>query len=243
MRNFIALLFAALAAAMLCSPASHAQPIPNALPAPESYSDFYAALEAGVDQQLVLDTTLSQLATQMVQGDPMLRELEKNAPGVVQALMDAMRPGLFEYSERIRLEYRPRIIAEIRQVLTAREAMAMSAFYRSPLGLRTLQSASTNFSITNAGQQAIDGVDVTSQAINSDISETAQRGYASLSAEDRAELDRVVLTTPGFHKLPIVMQRIGPIRAEMENAQPTAGETAAIEAALLTVVQQYTGQQ
>lgn len=239
MKRFAALLLATLAATLLAPAAIVAQPAAEVARS-DPYSQLYAAMEAGVDQQQVLDTMVNATALQMAQADPAIRDLEKAYPGTLRAMVAAMRPVIAGYSERVRLEYRPRMIEAIGDVLSAEEAEALAGFYSSPVGQRILQVASTSYSVSNVTEQHIDGEQVSAAAVARDMQETARRGVARMSAADLAELGRVTMTMPGFDKLPLMQQRIAPIRAEMENAPPTAEEEAAIIAAVERAVRETT---
>jgi len=238
MRRFAKLLLAALAAALLAPAALVAQPVAEAAQT-DPHSQLYAAMEAGVDQQQMLDTMVHAIALQMAQADPAIRDLEKAYPGTLRAMVAAMRPVIAAYSERVRLEYRPRMIEAIGDVLSDEEAEALSRFYGSPLGLRVMQLVSSNFSVSNVSDAFIDEQPVSAEAVERDLEETGRRGMAQLTPEELEALGRVALATPGFDKLQLLQARVAPIRAEMENAPPTPEEEAAIVAAVEVVIREF----
>ena len=242
MTRFAALLLAALPAALLAPAAALAQPAaPSAVEEPQSdaFSQLYAAMESGIDQGQVLDNMVNATVLQMAQADPAIRDMEKSYPGVVRALVAGIRPHIAAYSERVRIETRPRMVAAIAEVMTVEEATALAAFYRSPMGQRLMQLATSNIAVSNVAGEFIDGEQVSAEAVARDLEETGRRGLAQMSPAEQAELVRVALATPGFDKLQLLQTRVAPIRAAMENAPPTAAEEAAIIGAVEVVIREF----
>ena len=235
MIRFAALRLAALAPALLAPAAAFAQPATEVVQS-SPYSQLYAAMEAGIDHDQVLDNTVNATVLQMAQADPAIRDLEKAYPGTVRAMVAAIRPVIAAYSERVRLEYRPRMIAAVSEVMSAEEATALAGFYGSPLGQRLMRQVSGSIAVSNVAGEFIEGEQVSADAVARDLMETGRRSLEQLSAADQAELMRQALATPGFDKLVLLQQRVAPIRAEMENAPPTADEEAAVIAAVERVV-------
>lgn len=231
-------IIAALAAFSLAplSASAQAQDAP-ATQAQSAHSLLYAAMESGIDQEQVLSVTAEVVAVQVLASLP--PEVLLNNPSVHGELVAALRSPLRQYSERIREEYRPRMVGVIANVMTAEESSSLAEFYSSELGQRVLRSASSNLSVDNMVEDGASDMTVGSEAVEQDMMETGLRAFGALSEEDQADFMRISLTTPGFAKMPALQQQIAPVRAEMESTPPTAEEAAAIQAAVVGVLQQY----
>lgn len=203
------------------------------------HSQLYDTLEAGLDQSVVIDRAIDATVEQLAKTNPALRQAEAKAPGMIRAMADEMRPTLSAYAERVRQQYRPRMVAAVREVLDEREAAALSSFYGSPLGRRVLAAVSGNFAISNVSGEMLQGKPASTESVRRDLAETVKQGLAALSAEDREEVAKQVLTTPGLVKMATLNQRIIAIRAEMERTPPNNQEMAAVVDAARRVARRY----
>jgi hypothetical protein len=229
-RTLFAALAAVLALAFVAAPAA-AQDDP--------WDRLYSALEAGVDQQLAMDAMLGSVARSILRSDPTWRDLEKGNRGLLMAMTEAIRPTMLVYSERVRLQYRPRIVAAMRQVLSAEEATSVADFYASDLGRRVLQATVSNLGAEAIMDEALSGGEVSADAVGRDMRASGQRGFATLTEAEQAEVIRRALTVPGLAKMGQMMQVVAPIRAEMENAPLTRSEERAFAAAIESVARSY----
>jgi len=211
-----------------------AQPASN-----EAHAQLYDAMRAGIDDDVMMDTMLEALAQQFVAGSPQIAAMEADNPGIFQRLIDNMRPTLMSYSQRVTNAYRPRMIEAIPSVMTDLESRALARFYASDLGLRLTASASRNMAVENVGNAVIADEQVSAEDVDRDLTATGRRAAAALSEADLIQIAAISVATPGFDKLPLLQQRMAPLRAEMENAPLTQEEEAAIIEAARKAVAAY----
>ena len=204
-----------------------------------AYARLYDAIDAAMDQQASVDSMLNSVAGQMVRNDPGLRDLEKDNPGVVAALMNELRPIIYAYSERVRLLYRPRMLALVADVMTEEEADSVAGFYSSDAGRRLMNLASQNTTAAAVANDYLEGQPPSAESVSQDLEATSRAAVAALTPEERMELTRLAMATPGFFKMSIISRRVAPIRAEMEATPPTPEEMDAIVAAVGRVLDQF----
>ncbi len=236
MRKIIALAAAVLAAPAVPSLPALAQAETSSPAEQDAHSDLYRAMEAGINQQQLINRMVDVIVEQMVNTEPTTILIEDENPGFLKAMRDAMRPAVFRYSERVRLQYRPQMIDLLRDHLTGDEAASLAGFYNSDLGQRLQAAASGNFS---SEQTLASEGEVTEEAISRDLAVSSARTFTALTAEDRAELIRQASAMPAFAKLAAVQQEIAPIRVRMENEPMLPQEEAALVGAIEAVFEAY----
>lgn len=237
------LLGALLTAALLAPIPGHAQSTPPPIIVIDAHTDLFDAINAGVDQEQMLDTMIRQVAAQIVVSLPEGAQMEAQAPGLLLELMLALRPVLRDYQDRIRQQYNPQIIAEMRQVFTSAEAAQLAEFYRSDLGLRAMSSFTSNVSLDQSIDLALGKQDVTADALAADAAVSVNRTVgAMISSATPEELEAMATLPqrlPAIMRMPELHQRTLPIRTAMENEPPTPAEQQAIEQGIAEAFAKY----
>jgi hypothetical protein len=233
----------AILLAIFVSTALPSEVLAQASSATQTQADPHAALivamETGLDQGLIQENTLNTVIDLIAANNPIFQGAEADRAGVTAALRDAIRPTFFAYSARVTQLYRPRMLDEVRAVFTPEEATALTGFYTSAIGQRMMQLMSGNMrSETVANDYIADG-QVTADSVNRDVNAAAIRSMGQLSERDRAAMVREALSTPGYTKLPLLQERIAPIRAEMEATPMNGEECSALLTAMQRVAQEY----
>jgi hypothetical protein len=203
-----------------------------------SHEALYATMERGVDQAAMLDGILASMRTQYA-AMPLFAELERTHTGFIDQVVAAMRPALEVYSERVRLEYRPQMIAVLRAGLTDAEADELAEFYRSPLGQKVQQVASQNYRPDNVLSSIAGDGTPTADQVQADMHAVARSVTRGLTTEEQETVGRKVLTRPAFAKLVQIMPQVAALRAKMEVAPTTPAEDAQVEAAIKDVFERY----
>jgi hypothetical protein len=165
-----------------------------------------------------LEASLKTLAIQMQASDPILAEAEATFPGICDRLAGEMRPIFLRHQREVARQYRPRMIAVLREAMAEDEAAALAAFYRSPLGARISRSVATTH---NAAQREGDT--------------PAEVLTAVLTPDEIAYVDRFFGKGPG-RKLTPLLPRLTAMRAEMERAPLSAEHRQEIKAIVTRAV-------
>ncbi|WEK47980.1 MAG: DUF2059 domain-containing protein [Candidatus Andeanibacterium colombiense] len=118
------------------------------------------------------------------------------------------------------------MIAVLQERLTVDETRSVASFYRSPLGRKLLAGVSKNYDIDSTVRSAAKNPDapVDAKELGKDLNRTGIQAYLALTKDERAEVDRLALDTPGLAKLAAAQPALMAVRAEMENAPLTADE-------------------
>jgi hypothetical protein len=194
-----------------------------------AYGDLYDAMEASVDQGLMVDKALVVLGREFAASEE-FRISEAESPGLIQEMLDNLRPIFVSQSERVRKLYRPTTLALLARHLKPEEATSIAAFYRSDLGRRLMGGMVQNYSpdatLSNLETQA----PVTAEQVQQDISNATNAAISAMSQEDMMELGKLAMAKPELLKLSLIGKGVQELRAQMENEPLTAEEDAAIVA-------------
>lgn len=207
----------------------------------DAHAQFYATLRAGVDDNVALDNTVKVVIAELQYAIPEFAILEASKPGFLKSLEQGIRPVLQNYSTRVQTLYEPRMIAALRNEITAEEAASLMEFYGSPLGKKVLASVNESFTGEAMIRGAITNPDneITIQELSSDIKRATINSYLSLTVEERQAVNAITLQNPAFKKLQLAQQKLQMLRTEMENTPMTADEEAQLNAAMEKVFNEY----
>lgn len=200
-------------------------------PEPENpaYGDLYDAMEGSVDQGQMVDKALVVLAREFA-ASAEFKIAEAESPGLIQEMIDNLRPIFVTQSERVRRLYRPTTLALLARNLTPDEATSIAAFYRSDIGRRLMGGMVANYSpdatLSNLETQA----PVTAEQVQTDISNATNATISAMSPDDLVELGKLAMAKPELLKLSLIGKGVQELRAQMENEPLTAEEDAAIVA-------------
>lgn len=201
-----------------------------------AYEELLAAMEAAVDQKLVLDASLAALAREFA-GTAEFSEAEAASPGLIAEVVGDIRPIIEGQSARVSKLYRPTTLALFARHLTPAEARDVAAFYRSDLGRKMMGSFSRQFT----PEATLSGIEtaapVTREQVQADLGKAASATVSSMSQEDLMELGRQAQANPALLKLSLIGPGVQEIRVQMENEPLTAEE----DAALVAVVEDVFG--
>ena len=200
-------------------------------PEPENpaYGDLYDAMEGSVDQGQMVDKALVVLAREFA-ASAEFKIAEAESPGLIQEMIDNLRPIFVTQSERVRRLYRPTTLALLARNLTPDEATSIAAVYRSDIGRRLMGGMVANYSpdatLSNLETQA----PVTAEQVQTDISNATNATISAMSPDDLVELGKLAMAKPELLKLSLIGKGVQELRAQMENEPLTAEEDAAIVA-------------
>lgn len=216
---------------------------PQAVAESAAYAGLYDAILAGIDEEQVLDQLIASFSSQLMTANPDMVKAEAAFPGFSAALGEGMRPLFKSYRERVRLLYRPRMIAELGRSMTPAEALDAGDFYRSALGRKLLGGVSDGFDGKATTASALRDKTVDPAALNADIDVAATRAVERLTPADIAEFERMARTRPVLYRLDAVTSGIDEMNLAMQNEPLTAPEQAemkrAVNAAIAAHIAKY----
>ncbi|MEL6737720.1 MAG: DUF2059 domain-containing protein [Pseudomonadota bacterium] len=200
----------------------------------------------GVDTEAALDATMIVVRREFA-SVPEIAAANAMSPGLIDEMMTEMRPLMRDYQERVRVLYRPRMIAILADGLTPAEASDVAAFYRSELGRRILGGVSRNFSpdatLDSVSELEEDeDFEATREDVETDLLNASAASMQELRDEDFATLARLAAEKPALLKLNAIMPQIVSMRAEMENEQTTSEEDARLQSAIEGVFERRLGE-
>jgi hypothetical protein len=218
---------AALAATLLAAPgAVAAQDASAAKPISDEHELLFDTINALGDQEAALHNLVAAIAAQLAAADPELARAEARHPGLMHEIAEALRPIMIARTERLHREYRPRMIAALRDVLTREEAQELERFYNSEAGRAVVAEIGRNTQYRATVGDALNNGAVSSDAVSTDRARTMEQVGRSLTDEQRSEVVAAVSATPAFLKMPSLMAATLPLRTEMENSPLSDDEKA-----------------
>ncbi len=207
---------------------------------PESetaYEALHDAMTAAADNEAVFDNSMKAIERAYRQA-PEMMALEEQSPGIIAKIVEAMRPSMWDLSNRIQVQYRPTLIAVYKKHLTAKEAGDLATFYRGPLGSRILRQAAAGYSPDATLSDLSEDKPITQDQVDADLEAAMQAVVKGLSSEDMVAMLQAMRETPAILKLRPVFDEIRVIRVQMENEQPTPEEEARITTAINKVLRE-----
>lgn len=240
----IAPLVALAAAPAVAAEAVHVPPPPAQVSAEseaDPFEDLYYTLVAAIDENQQLDTLLVTVTDQLQVQQPLFKDVERSKPGLMAKLRAAIRPVMSEYWERTRQLYAPRMMAMLREELTAQDARDLVRLYRSPVGQKVLRGASTNYKAQATIESALRNphAPITADTVKSDIEDASVGAIDSLSANELKQFGTMALAIPALSKMPRINERIAQLRAELEETPMTPDEAQQLSDAIRTTIQQH----
>lgn len=197
----------------------------------DAHEDLYSAMEEGVDQGLMKEQVLGTVITAFKQEIPEIALIEDAQPGFIEKLRTDLRPIMSDYSDRVKLEYRPKMVAALRAMLTPDEAREVAAFYRSPLGKKLLAGASQNYDLDDTASKALRNpdADIQSETLETDFRRMGVQAYLGLTPAERKQMGTVPAQYPALMKFVADQSGIMAIRVQMENEPLNSDEDARLE--------------
>lgn len=254
-RSPVSALAAAAFALAAHAPAAWAQAAAQAAPAPAP-----APAPAAVDPaRLALGTELARLTNgedvsnaqlrkmfsdtmpKALAANPDIAAMEKQYPGIIAAMLDAMRPLFAAHMAREMPRQWPVIGRIYAERMSVAELQATLAFYRSATGQRVIRLMSEESDFSVAINQAI--ADPDSKMSESGLRAGVNSGIAALQRQltpaEMADVTRFEASPAGL-KLRAAIPVIQSAVVAMGN-QPTPELDAQLEKAMIDVVQKFTG--
>jgi hypothetical protein len=201
----------------------------NPQPGNPAYGDLYDAMEASVDQDLMIEKTLEVVAREFATSDD-FQIAEEASPGLIQEIIDGLRPILVAQSQRVRQLYRPATLSLLARNLTPDEATSIAAFYRSELGRRLMGAMVQNYSPDATLSNLESPAPITAAQVKEDLSKATSATITAMSQDDLVELGKLAMARPELLKLSLIGNGMQELRTQMENEPLTAEEDAAIVA-------------
>jgi hypothetical protein len=212
------------------APAAPAAPSAvNSNPDDPAFADLIDAIEATVDQDKLITNGLEAVKRQFA-SDPTLAAAESASPGLIDEIVENLRPIIKQQNRRVTALYRPEMIAAIAAYLTPEEAASVAAFYRSDIGRKLMSNVVANYDFDSTISTMMDDKPVTADQVRDDINSAVNQGVAQLSRQELMEMGRLAMANPALMKLQRVNPEIQLVRVKMENAPLTEEENAAIVA-------------
>ncbi|MFO6446007.1 DUF2059 domain-containing protein [Erythrobacter sp. NE805] len=245
-----ALAFALMPAAGEAAP--NRPPVEAASPAAAedpAYGELFAAMLDSADQQAAYDGIAASIAREYAKV-PEIAALEAAKPGLIAAIVTGLRPALVSYGDRVRAQYRPRMLAAFARHLSPAEARDIAELYRSPIGRKLMAAMSRNVTadsvVSGIGTAMAEGkdpnaVEVSRSQVEADMRRATASAMGELTPADFEALGQMARNKPALFKLNLVRGDIMQLRTAMENEPPTPDEEKRIEAAVIAAMTAHMG--
>ena len=238
MRNFL-IAAASLGLAFALPASTLAQDAAASQPAqPTAYADLVAAMQNGIDQELVIENQLAVVRS-IWEAEPTMVAAEAAYPGLFDAMIDAGRPVITRQNRELQEEFRPRFVVAIADALTEQEAARMAEFYRSPLGVKMLGGLSKTMDNRASIEGGVENGEIDMNDFDKDVMTSAGKIVGTLTAEEQTELVRLFTTDPALMKMSQMQSVVMPIRADMEKAGMSPERQKEIETAIQTAAERH----
>ncbi|MDF7775335.1 DUF2059 domain-containing protein [Sphingomonas sp. AOB5] len=191
--------------------------------------------------EAMLDRIVHESMPKAFIADPSVQALEKEYPGVVKVMIDAMYPVLKRRLMGSVPEMWDLLGNHYASRLDTADLRAAIAFYSSPTGERIVAAMVAGVSFDSMLQDMVQTgeFDVGAGAMNGTLRDGARKAYSGLSAEDRANANRFA-ATPAGQRIVAANLSAQPLVLQWAN-RPDPAFDAELEAAMLPALEKHTG--
>lgn len=197
------------------------------------------AIISELDITALTDGMLAQVKTALF-SEPEMTAFEKQFPGTITQIIEALRPMMLRMSDRNVGAARSEMLQLMRENLTPEEAAGASEFYASPTGKRMIQLISENFSMKASLKEAIhtDG-EVSIESVRQDTTQTVQKSMDVLTQEELAEIGKLA-GKPWLKKLQAIQPQMLELNTRNLNAELSPEEEAEMDRIITAVIAKRT---
>jgi hypothetical protein len=131
--------------------------------------------------------------------EPSLAQMEKSAPGVIDAMIRGMLPIMLRHAEDGIPDLRQRYAAHVGKVMTADEMDKVATFYSSPLGRKLMLSVAGKMNADEMVKEAMaaPGEKLSREALMKDVRSAAVSAVSELTSDELAEVAKFGLSPAG----------------------------------------------
>lgn len=174
-----------------------------------------------------------------LRSDPELKSLEDEYPGLFEAMHKASRGLVVEATGRSAGKIHAAVAKVIEASFTAADIAELANFYRSPVGLKTLQQMAASADAGQVYQDAVSKTEfkLTEAQIAAQIHDSARKAAQTFTPEEQTEM-MLFMAKPSFGKLAKAQPQIQKILADEFNA-PDPEFDRQVEQAMGAAIEQH----
>ena len=151
--------------------------------------------------------------------NPELKSMEDEYPGLFEAMHKASRGLVMEATSRSAGKIHSAVAKIIEASFTPADIAELTDFYRSPVGLKTVQQMAASADAGQVYQQAVSESEfkLTEEQVAAEIQKSARKAAQTFTPEEQTEM-MLFMAKPSFGKLAKAQPQIQKILAEEFNA-------------------------
>jgi hypothetical protein len=174
-----------------------------------------------------------------LRSDPEMKSLDDQYPGLFEAMHKASRGLVAEATGRGATKIHTAIAQLIEASFTSADIVELTDFYRSPVGLKTVQQMAASADAGQVYQNAVSesGFKLTDVQIAAQIKDSARKAAQTFTLEEQAEM-LLFMAKPSFGKLARAQPQIQKILADEFNA-PDPEFDRQVEQAMGAAIEQH----
>ena len=239
MLRFVALGLALISASSMGA-ATQSDASPKATVAKANQSIELARLMSPRD--LLVDMELREFDKHFVSSlsaDRELKSLDDQYPGLFAAMHKASRGLVAEATSRSAEKIHAAVAKIIEASFTPADIVELTDFYRSPVGLKTVQQMAASADAGQVYQQAVSESDykLTEEKVAAEIAKSARKAVQTFTPEEQTEM-MLFMAKPSFGKLAKAQPQIQKILADEFNAPDPAFDRR-VEQAMSAAIEQH----
>lgn len=171
--------------------------------------------------------------------DPEMKALDDQYPGLFEAMHSASRGLVAEAMSRSVVKIHAAVAKVIEASFTPADVTELADFYRSPVGLKTVQQMAASADAGQVYQQAVSQSEftLTEDQVASQIKESARKAAQTFTPDEQTEMI-LFMAKPSFGKLAKAQPQIQKILAAEFNA-PDPDFDRQVEQAMSKAIEQH----
>lgn len=192
--------------------------------------DVFHTKEAG---DLVFDRQMAELRSVWL-AMPEFAEIEAGCPGMIDAVLVAVRPVFRDMDERSNRQLRNALRGIFAANITPQEAQAAAAFFQSPDGQILIGAVLNNVTMETSLTEAMEGGEgnFSRESMARDKRKTSAAAVRAIDPETQQRIAAKLTSEPWFPKLMALRPQMDNARYTIFNAPLTPREEAQIDAVI-----------
>jgi len=202
------------------------------------YADLVEAMFEASDREAELDNALSAIRRQFI-ADPSFAELERESPGYVDDIIEAMRPILGEIAANSEVNLRREYVRLFSENLTSEEAIELTDLYRDPVFQQILRRMSQSFTPDAMMEDLDSKAPIERDDLVEDVTRAAAAAVSEASPQEIIRMNQRIQNSQAWSAFQEIQPVLIDTRLKIENSPLTPAEDRALMEAIEQVQEKH----
>ena len=191
------------------------------------YADLVTVMFAAADREAELNNGMEVLRRQFA-ADPDFAQLERESPGYIDDIIEAMRPIMRDIADSSEALMREEFVRIFGDSLTQDEAIELTALFRDPIFQQLMRRMSQNFSPEAMLGDLESKAPIERDQLSEDVTRAAAAAVGEFDTQELIEMNQRILGSQAWQRFVEIQPQMVDMRLKYENAPLTPAEDRAL---------------